>query len=100
MVADRRRTRFSGGSLIAPVVPIPDELYEEPAAAPTPTPAKPTKPDVPTVPPRSGPPATLRINEAAGVALWKAYLTEKGRDPFLSLRQFTSHIVLQGLGKR
>lgn len=46
---------------------------------------------------RSGPPATLRLNEQAGAALWDAYLAAKQADPFLSYRQFASAVVLQGL---
>lgn len=43
------------------------------------------------------PPATIRLNDRAGEALWQAYLEAKTADPFLSYRQFASLVVLDGL---
>jgi len=82
-----------------------------PAPAPEPEPAPPEETPAPdpaaSAPPRAaegsrrrqGPPATLRVNDVAGRALWDAFLVEKAQDPFLSYREFVSRVVLAGLGK-
>ncbi len=89
------RARFSGGSLLGAVEPLPDvdpePVEQGPALQPVPA--------ADTVRGRQGPPSTLRITDAAGEALWAAYLVAKTADPFLSFRQFASAVVLDGLGR-
>lgn len=113
------KTRFGSGSLIGPVPPLPDEEEEPspPLSLPTPAdqgpdptsgqPATATAQQAARTPPaepgrsgRSGPPATLRLNEQAGAALWDAFVAAKQADPFLSYRQFASAVVLQGLHRQ
>lgn len=115
------KSRFSGGSLLGPVAPLPDdddETQESPPSAPESgvveeAPAEPVvtapEPQAPPVPApaavdaavtergRKGPPGTLRVNDNASTALWAAYLEAKTADPFLSFRQFTSGVVMDGL---
>ena len=49
---------------------------------------------------RDRPPATIRLDDRAGAALWDAFVEEKKADPFLSYRQFASGVTLDGLGVR
>ncbi len=49
---------------------------------------------------RKGPPTTYRLNDPASAAVWEAFNVAKMADPFLSLRQFTSDVVLEGLASR
>jgi hypothetical protein len=46
------------------------------------------------------PPRTYRLNDEATDALWRAYLDAKHQDPFLSLRQYLSRIVLDTLNRK
>lgn len=62
--------------------------------------AETSQPAPAATPRRDTPPATLRLNDEASTTLWRAYLTEKARDPFMSLRQYASKVVLAGLANR
>lgn len=115
------KARFGSGSLLGPVTPIPDDDDPQtpsrpsrrslpvepeppasspaPAAAHAPPAAQRTTAQAPPAESRRNPPATLRLNDIAGSALWDAFLIAKAGDPFLSYRQFASHVVLNGLGR-
>src|SRR4051812_32087307 len=75
------------------VVPESPRLVEETTTAPSPLKAvepEPAPAQTSAVPTRAVPaaPSTLRVNDAAGKALWEAFLVAKHVDPFLSYRQF------------
>ena len=90
------KDRRFGGSLLGPPERLPDDdapevpegVVEPAAGGPSAAAASPRG--------RQGPPSTLRVNEAAGKALWDGYLAAKAEDPFLSFRSYTSQIVLLG----
>lgn len=105
------KARFGQGSMLGlgPVAPLPDDdedvpVPQAPPAAPEPQ-AEPPAAPVAAVDAaaseraRKGPPSTLRVNDTAGAALWEAFLVAKSQDPFLSFRQFTSHVVMDGLDR-
>ena len=76
-----------------PVTPRPQPTTTSP---PTPDSARPTSP-TPNRPVREHPPSTIRLDDRAGRELWDAYVKAKTQDPFLSYRQFSSGVVLDGL---
>jgi len=60
-------------------------------------PTTPARPVRALAAPRERPPGTIRLDDRAGQALWEAYVHVKTQDPFLSYRQFSSQIILDGL---
>lgn len=110
----RRGGAFGAGSLLGVPQALPDDDNEQPPSEEQPAPPeRAPEPVVATVsvvgppeaepPPsgaRKGPPTTYRLNDPASAAVWEAFTKAKTADPFLSLRQFTSDVVLEGLASR
>ncbi len=110
----RRGGAFGGGSLLGVPQALPDddneqsqpeerpvlpEPVEEPATTAAPVVAQPEA-EPASSSARKGPPTTYRLNDPASVAVWEAFNVAKTADPFLSLRQFTSDVVREGLASR